>query len=100
MAYDAASSRAIARVVAACNTVQAAAFLKHVVAAALANVFSWRLQRGLIDGGSAFRGEVEGVYRGLDVRHTRTQPRHAWMSGFVERLQGTILHEHWWVFVC
>jgi transposase InsO family protein len=22
-------------------------------------------------------------------------PRHAWTNGFVERLQGTILHEHW-----
>jgi transposase InsO family protein len=31
----------------------------------------------------------------LDVDHTRTKPRHAWTNGFVERLQGTILHEHW-----
>lgn len=31
--------------------------------------------------------------RALDIRHT--QPRHAWTNGFVERLQGTILHEHW-----
>ena len=23
------------------------------------------------------------------------KPRHAWTNGFVERLQGTILHEHW-----
>ncbi len=29
------------------------------------------------------------------IRHTRTKPRHAWTNGFVERLQGTILHEHW-----
>ncbi|HDI11412.1 MAG TPA: IS481 family transposase, partial [Candidatus Acetothermia bacterium] len=27
--------------------------------------------------------------------HTRTKPRHAWTKGFVERLQGTILREHW-----
>ncbi len=26
---------------------------------------------------------------------TRTKPRHAWTNGFVERVQGTILHEHW-----
>ena len=26
---------------------------------------------------------------------TRTKPRHAWTNGFVERLQKTILHEHW-----
>jgi len=31
----------------------------------------------------------------LSIRHTRTKPRHAWTNGFVERLQGTILHEHW-----
>jgi len=29
------------------------------------------------------------------VRHTRIKPRHAWTNGFVERLQGTILQEHW-----
>ena len=33
--------------------------------------------------------------RDLHLRHTRTKPRHAWTNGFVERLQGTILHEHW-----
>src|SRR5438445_64949 len=32
---------------------------------------------------------------GLATRHTRTKPRHAWTNGFVERLQGTILQEHW-----
>ena len=26
---------------------------------------------------------------------TRTKPRHAWTNGFVERLQKTIMHEHW-----
>jgi hypothetical protein len=31
----------------------------------------------------------------LGIRHTRTKPRHCWTNGFVERLQGTILHEHW-----
>ena len=31
----------------------------------------------------------------LDIRHTRTKPRHAWTNGFVERLQGTVLDEHW-----
>ena len=29
------------------------------------------------------------------IRVTRTKPRHAWTNGFVERLQKTILHEHW-----
>ena len=29
------------------------------------------------------------------IEHTRTKPRHRFTNGFVERLQGTILHEHW-----
>ena len=33
--------------------------------------------------------------KSLGIRHTRTKPGHAWTDGFVERLQGTILHEHW-----
>ena len=28
-------------------------------------------------------------------RFTASRPRHAWTNGFVERLQGTILEEHW-----
>ena len=31
----------------------------------------------------------------LGIRHTRIKPRHAWTNGFVERLQQTILTEHW-----
>ena len=31
----------------------------------------------------------------LGIRVTRTKPRHAWTNGFVERLQKTILPEHW-----
>jgi len=31
----------------------------------------------------------------LRLRVTKTKPRHAWTNGFVERLQKTILHEHW-----
>jgi len=29
------------------------------------------------------------------LRDVRAKPGHAWTNGFVERLQGTILHEHW-----
>jgi transposase InsO family protein len=32
---------------------------------------------------------------GLGTRHTGTKPHPAWTNGFVERLHGTILHEHW-----
>ena len=55
----------------------------------------WKLWRVLTDGGSEFKGEFDEMCRRLNVRHTRTKPRHAWTNGFVERLQGTILHEHW-----
>ncbi len=55
----------------------------------------WPLRRVLTDGGSEFKGPFAEACRALGIRHTRTQPRHAWTNGFVERLQGTILHEHW-----
>jgi hypothetical protein len=32
----------------------------------------------LTDGGSEFRGEFDRVCDELNVRHTRTKPRHAW----------------------
>ena len=55
----------------------------------------WSLQRVLTDGGHEFKGGfVEGCDR-RGIRVTRTKPRHAWTNGFVERVQGTILHEHW-----
>jgi transposase InsO family protein len=55
----------------------------------------WRLRRVLTDGGPEFRGAFDVACRQLGLRHTRTKPRHAWTNGFVERLQGTILQEHW-----
>jgi transposase InsO family protein len=93
-ACDAASSYALAKVVAVCSAAEAAAFMKRVVATTLTEA-GWRLQRVLTDGGSEFKGEFDKVCEELNVRHTRTKPRHAWTNGFGERLQGTILHEHW-----
>ena len=55
----------------------------------------WPLQRVLTDGGSEFKGEFDRACRALGIRHTRTKPRHPFTNGFVERVQGTILHEHW-----
>ncbi len=55
----------------------------------------WKLRRVLTDGGSEFKGDFDNTCKELNVRHTRTKPRHAWTNGFVERLQGMILHEHW-----
>jgi len=93
-ACDAASSYAMAKVVPANNATEAAQFLRDVVAVEL-NEAGWKLWRVLTDGGSEFKGAFDEMCRQLNVRHTRTQPRHAWTNGFVERLQGTILHEHW-----
>lgn len=53
------------------------------------------LQRVLTDRGSEFKGAFAEACRDLGIRHTRTKPRHAFTNGFVERLQQTILHEHW-----
>jgi transposase InsO family protein len=55
----------------------------------------WPVQRVLTDGGPEFKGTFDDTCRALGIRHTRTKPRHAWTNGFVERLQGTILQEHW-----
>ena len=93
-ACDAASSYAMAKVVPVNNAAEAATFLQDVVAAELQEA-GWKLWRVLTDGGSEFKGEFDETCRQLNVRHTRTKPRHAWTNGFVERLQGTILHEHW-----
>jgi transposase InsO family protein len=93
-ACDAASSFAWARVFVGdpCAAVSAA-FLREV-AADLARL-GWPLRRVLTDQGSEFKGHFDQVCRSLGIRHTRTKPRHAFTNGFVERLQGTILHEHW-----
>jgi len=93
-ACDAASSYAMEKVVPVNNAKEAASFLRDIVAVEVEKA-GWKLWRVLTDGGSEFKGEFDGMCRQLNVRHTRTRPRHAWTNGFVERLQGTILHEHW-----
>jgi transposase InsO family protein len=55
----------------------------------------WPLQRVLTDGGSEFKSSFTKTCRGLGVRQTKTKPRHPFTNGFVERVQGTLLHEHW-----
>ena len=55
----------------------------------------WRLTRVLSDNGKEFRGAFAAGCERLGIRVSRTKPRHAWTNGFVERLQKTILHEHW-----
>jgi transposase InsO family protein len=93
-ACDAASSYAMAKVVPDNNAKEAATFLRDVVAAEVKEA-GWKLCRVLTDGGSEFKADFDEACQDLKVRHTRTKPRHAWTNGFVGRLQGTILHEHW-----
>jgi transposase InsO family protein len=49
----------------------------------------------LTDQGIEWRGAFDAACRTAGIAHRRTQPRHAWTNGFVERLQGTILAECW-----
>ncbi len=93
-ACDAGSSYAWARVIPARNAKESALFLTEVLVPAFAQA-GWKLRRVLTDRGSEFKGEFDQACRDLGITHSRTKPRHVWTNGFVERLQGTILHEHW-----
>ena len=71
----------------------AAEFLDRVVEHFAAA--GWLVKRVLTDRGSEFKGAFDEAGKRHEIKHTRTKPRHAFTNGFVERLQGTILHEHW-----
>jgi transposase InsO family protein len=95
-ACDAASSYGTAQIVVMRQPTAAAlaGFLRDVLVP-LYRQAGWPIQRVLTDRGSEFQGVFAQACRELGIRQTRTKPRHAWTNGFVERLQGTILHEHW-----
>ena len=93
-ACDAACSFAFAQVIPSVEAIHCARFLKRVLLPAYRNA-GWKLKRVLTDHGSEFKGLFDALCSELGIRHTRTKPRHCWTNGFVERLQGTILHEHW-----
>ena len=93
-ACDAASSYGVAALVPGHTAADAAAFLRDILVP-LYRRGRWPLRRVLTDGGPEFKGAFDETCRQLGIRHTRTKPRHAWTNGFVERLQGTILQEHW-----
>jgi transposase len=94
-ACDAASSYGLAELfVGDPNAAVAARFLRDHVVPALRRA-GFAVQRVLTDGGSEFKGAFALACRNLRIRHTRTKPRHAFTNGFVERLQQTILHDHW-----
>jgi len=69
-------------------------FLREVVRPSYRQA-GWRLRRVLTDNGKEFKGVFAAGCDRLAIRVTRTKPRHAWTNGCVERLQKTILHEHW-----
>jgi transposase InsO family protein len=92
---DVASSFAWAHLVVGEVTAAAVlAFLRDVVRPGYRRA-GWRLKRVLTDNGKEFKGVFAIRCDRLRIRVTRTKPRHAWTNGFVERLQKTILHEHW-----
>lgn len=94
-ACDAASSYGLADVfVGDPHAAVAARFLRKVVVPHFRKA-GYAVQRVLTDGGSEFKGAFDQACRDLRIRHTRTRPRHAFTNGFVERLQQTILHDHW-----
>jgi transposase InsO family protein len=55
----------------------------------------WPLARVLTDRGNEFKADFAATCAALGIRQTRIKTRHAWTNGFVERLQQTILTEHW-----
>ena len=93
-ACDAACSYGVAQLLPELSAAAVASFLRNVLVP-LYRKAGWPLQRVLTDGGSEFKGAFDVACRDLGIRHTRTQPRHAWTNGFVERLHSTILQEHW-----
>jgi transposase InsO family protein len=93
-ACDAFGSYGLAWLLPAFTAAAAATFLREILVPHYQQA-GWAIQRVLTDGGGEFKGAFDEACRALGIRHTRTKPRHAWTNGFVERLQGTILQEHW-----
>lgn len=93
-ACDAASSFGTAAILPALDARSTARFLEEVLVP-LYRKAGHPVQRVLVDGGSEFKSHFHTTCKRLGIRRTTTKPRHAWTNGFVERLQGTILHEHW-----
>jgi transposase InsO family protein len=94
-ACDVACSYGFAQLVLGEITATAVATFMETVVRPTYRRAGWPLQRVLTDRGKEFKGAFGAWCDRRTVRHTRTKPRHAWTNGFVERLQGTILHEHW-----
>ncbi len=94
-ACDVASSYGLAQLfIGDPNATVAARFVRDFVVPEFKRA-GFPVSRVLTDRGSEFKGAFALACRNLRLRHTRTKPRHAFTNGFVERLQQTILHDHW-----
>jgi transposase InsO family protein len=94
-ACDAASSYGLAQVFVGDPSARVAArFLRERVVPHFRKA-GHPVQRVLTDRGSEFKAAFDELCQQLAVRHTRTKTRHAFTNAFVERLQQTILHDHW-----
>jgi hypothetical protein len=93
-ACDAATSYGVARILPALSPAATARFLRDDLLPAVGRA-GWTLQRVLADRGNEFKAEFAATCAALGIRQTRIKTRHAWTNGFVERLQQTILSEHW-----
>lgn len=94
-ACDAASSYGIAQVIrGAPSAALAARFLAERVVPVYRRA-GHRVRAVLSDGGPEWKVAFGAACRRAGIEHRRTKARHAWTNGFVERLQGTILTEHW-----
>ena len=77
-----ATSYALAGLLSAFTAEAAAPFLARILLPHYRRA-GWPLRRLLTDGGSGFKGTFDEACQRLRIRHTRTQPRHAWTDGFV-----------------
>lgn len=93
-ACDAATSYGVAAILPALAHEAVGRFLRTTLVPLFQRA-GWPIRRVLTDRGNEFKASFDDACRALGIRHTRTKPRHAWTNGFVERLQQTILNEHW-----
>ena len=94
-ACDAATSYGIAQVLRGSPTAaRAARFLTERVLPVYRRA-GHRVRAVLTDGGPEWKAAFRAACRTAGLEPRRIRPGHAWTNGFVERLQGTILTEHW-----
>jgi len=91
VAIDLASRLVYAELRNGLGTADCAAFLAGAIA--FFDARGIRVRRVLTDNGSGYRSSFTLAATALDLRHTRTRPRHPWTNGRVEAFNGTIQRE-------